>query len=249
MIDLHCHILPGVDDGAESLEDAVAMCRLAAADGCVALVATPHLRRDEWTELPRAEYSEILADLQRAVGAKPRLFLGGEIRVDSELPGALRAAGATAPAPLAGSRYLLLEFEPGGFGPEPLALVEELRGEGWTPIVAHPELTPFLAEEPGLLADLVEAGALAQVTAMSVTGDFGKRPRQLALEWIGEGIAHFLASDSHSPSWRPPGLTRAHEEVARRWGIAVAQRVTLANPLAVVERRPIETRESRAVGS
>ncbi len=145
MIDLHLHLLPGVDDGALDLAQAVAMCRQAVADGCTTLVATPHQRRDEWETADGTALAARLAELQVAAGAEPRLFLGAEVRIDSDLLADLADANSSAyygPLALAGSRYLLLELEPDGLGPEPVALALDLRAEGWWPIFAHPELTP-----------------------------------------------------------------------------------------------------------
>lgn len=245
MIDLHLHLVPGVDDGAQSLEQALAMARIAAADGCRALVATPHQRRDEWSnEDPRRladRLAEVTARLQREdQGALPRLLLGGEIRVDSELLADLARPERSGVLSLAGSRYLLLEFEPSGFGPDPVEIVQELLAEGWWPIVAHPEVVPFFWESgDDLLARLVEAGALFQVTAMSITGEFGKATKSRVWELLRAGSVQFVASDSHRPDWRPPGLAAARRALARELGEALAADLTETHALAVIEDRPL----------
>jgi protein-tyrosine phosphatase len=239
VIDLHLHLLPGVDDGAADLAEALELCRLAAEDGCTALVATPHRRRDEWPDLPAEELAGRLAAVETAAGGRPRLLLGGEVRVDSDLIRDLERPDRGGALPLAGSRYLLLELEPRGLGPDPAALVAELAAGGWRPIVAHPELTPCLVRDPGGLERLVAAGALLQVTAMSVTGEFGRAARARAFELIGAGRAHFVASDAHRAGWRPTGLGRARAEIARHWGQERAAALTETHPLAVVEDRPL----------
>jgi protein-tyrosine phosphatase len=239
VIDLHTHVLPGVDDGAETLEQAVELCRLAAADGCTALVATPHRRRDEWADLPEAELERRLGQVRAAVGESPRLLLGGEVRVDSDLARDLDRPDRGGTLPLAGSRYLLLELEPRGFGPDPATLVAELAAAGWRPIVAHPELTPWLAREPEQVDRLAAAGALFQLTAASVAGDFGRVPRERALELLEAGHAHFVASDAHRPDWRPTGLSRARREIERRFGAERATALTELHPRAVLEDRPL----------
>lgn len=246
MIDLHLHLVPGVDDGAESLEQAIAMARIAAADGCTALVATPHQRRDEWSndDVRRLadRLSELAARLPRdARGSVPQLLLGGEVRVDSELLADLARPGRSGVLSLAGSRYLLLEFEPSGFGPDPVEIVHELRAEGWWPIVAHPEVVPFLWEsDEDPLARLVEAGALFQVTAMSVTGEFGKGTKARTWELLRAGCVQFVASDAHRPDWRPPLLSAARKQLARELGEAVARDLLETNPRAVIENLPFE---------
>lgn len=240
MIDLHLHLLPEVDDGAENLEQAVEMGRIAAADGCRVLVATPHQRRDEWGNGDPQRLADRLAEVALKLPGSPQLLLGGEVRVDSDLLADLARPGHSGVLALAGSRYLLLEFEPFGVGPDPVALVRELLAEGWGPIVAHPEVVPYFWEnDDDLLAQLVEAGALFQVTAMSLTGEFGKATKARAWELLRAGCVQFVASDSHRPDWRPPGLGRAREAVARELGADLAAELTVANPLAVVENRPV----------
>src|SRR5262245_34099498 len=110
MIDLHCHLLPGVDDGAQSLAEAVAMCRMAAEDGCEAMVATPHQRRGEWWNADTDHLAGLAERIQEEVGPGFRVFLGGEIHVDSELLDEIEKLPAGGGVlPLAGSRYLLIE--------------------------------------------------------------------------------------------------------------------------------------------
>lgn len=242
MIDLHCHILPGVDDGAPSLDEAVAMCRLAAADGCEAMVATPHQRRDEWWNAEPADRARLAAladELQDAVGAGFRIHLGGEVHVG---PGLLREIEKLPEGggvlPLAGSRYLLIEFG-AGTPDEAADLVHELVVAGWRPILAHPEFVPWLAADRHLVARLVALGATTQVTAMSVTGDFGRRPQNDSHALLEAGLVHFVASDSHGVRRRPPGLKRAYALIAGRWGEERARRLVLDNPRAVVADRPL----------
>lgn len=245
MIDLHLHLLPGIDDGAESLEQAVEMGRIAAADGCRVLVATPHQRRDEWANDDPRRLADRLAELAAKLPrheneTTPRLLLGGEVRVDSDLLSDLARPDRSGVLALAGSRYLLLEFEPFGLGPDPVDIVHELLAEGWWPIIAHPEVVPFFWENgDDLLAHLVEAGALFQVTAMSITGEFGKATKSRVWELLRAGCVQFVASDSHRPDWRPPGLGRARQALAAELGIALAEELTSSNPRAVVENRPI----------
>jgi protein-tyrosine phosphatase len=239
MIDLHCHILPGVDDGAASLEEATAMCRLAAKDGCEAMVATPHQRRAEWWNADRESLAALAEDLQDAVGPGFRVYLGGEVHVDSELLAEVEKLPAGGLLPLAGSRYLLIELDFLGTARDAIHLVHELSVAGWNPILAHPELIPWLAPDPALIARLVSLGATTQVTAMSVTGDFGRRPQNDVFALLDAGLVHFVASDAHGIRRRPPGLGRAHDLIAERWGDGVAQRLVVDNPRAVVADRPL----------
>lgn len=248
MIDLHCHILPGVDDGARTLGEAVEMCRMAAADGCETLVATPHQRRGSWWNDDREHLARLAEDLQRALGPSPTVLLGGEVHVDTQLLSEVeRLPQGGGILPLAGSRYLLIEFGSTGTEGEAAHLVHELTVAGWTPIVAHPEFIPWLADDPRLVARLVSQGALTQVTAMSVSGDFGRGPQQDALDLIDAGLVHFVASDSHGPRRRPPGLSRACRTIASRWGDETARRLSVDNPRAVIENRPLPGLSASAV--
>jgi protein-tyrosine phosphatase len=237
VIDLHCHILPGVDDGAVSLADAVAMCRLAAADGCTAMVATPHRRHPSFpeltTEVLRAAHGALVEAL---AGEGPAVRLGAEIRVDSELLADLERPDGGALA-LAGSRYLLLEFPRSEVGPPPEEIVHEVVLAGWRPVLAHPEMLPWL--EAPRLGGLVEGGAMLQVTASAVTGEFGRFPQQRAWELLDDGIVHFVASDAHSPTWRAPGLAKARAVLERKLGTSVARLLLEENPAAVLAAVPL----------
>ena len=240
MVDLHAHLLPGVDDGAEALADAVRMCEIAAADGITAAVATPHQRHEWWPNADRNDLVSRFENLLAAVGTKIALAVGAEIRVDSELLAEVDLLPDGSLLPLAGSRYLLLELPPARVGPDPRAVVHELAVAGWRPVLAHPERIPWLAEEPASFAELVERGALLQLTAMSVTGAFGKRAKECCAFLLDNDLAHFVASDAHDESKRPPVLSEAYRFIAGGWGEARARRLTEDNPRAVLEDRPIK---------
>jgi protein-tyrosine phosphatase len=239
MIDLHCHILPGIDDGARTMEEAVEMCRLAAADGCRAMVATPHQRRGAWWNSDREAIAGLARDLQAALGTDLRVLVGGEVHVDSELLAEVEKLPGGGILTLAGSRYLLIELDGQGRAGDAIHLVHELVVADWRPILAHPEFIPWLAGDLDLVKRLVALGALTQVTAMSVTGDFGRGPMAETHALIDEGLVHFVASDSHGVQRRPPGLRRAYQTIAGRWGIEVATRLVSDNPRAVVKNRPL----------
>lgn len=239
MIDLHCHILPGIDDGPPTREEAIAMCRLAADDGCRAMIATPHQRRGRWWNGDRQAIAGLAKDLQAGLGSRLRILVGGEVHVDSELLAEVEKLPEGGILTLAGSRYLLIELDDRGRAGEAISLVHELTVGGWIPVVAHPEFIPWLAGDLDLSARLVSLGACLQVTAMSVTGDFGKGPQADTHALIEAGLAHFVASDCHGTQRRPPGLRRAYQTIAGRWGAEVAKRLVSDNPRAVVQNRPL----------
>lgn len=244
MIDLHTHILPGVDDGAGDLDEAVEMCRRSYEDGCRTLVATPHLRQESyWNDdrrLLEERFETLCTEVAQRLGDDLQLLLGGEIALHAasldeiaELPGGELL-------PMAGTRYLLLEFDWRGLGPDPLELLHEVTVAGFRPIVAHPERYAWLMRDRPLVKAMVDQGALIQLTAMSVVGDLGAMPRD-ASEWlIDAGLAHILSSDTHDPSLRRPGLSDARDYVASRWGEPLARAMVEDHPRAVLEDRPID---------
>jgi len=240
MIDIHTHILPGVDDGPESLSEAVEMCRLAAADGIEAVVATPHQRHEQWINTDRVRLEKLRRQVQREVGTSPRVILGAEIAVDSELLSELESSVGGGLVPLAGSRYLLLELNPLGIGPDPLWLVHELAIEGWAPVFAHAEAVPWLAGNLGLMERLAQRGALFQITARAVTGELGRNMKARCRTLVDAGLVHFVASDMHGTVERPPGLSQARQAIVSRWGESTARRLTEIHPRAVIENRSLD---------
>jgi len=247
MIDLHVHLLPGIDDGPPTLERAVAMCRRAAEDGCTDLVATPHQRHEFWwngeVEPLRTLKDELETELQERMDNPPRLHLGAEVRVGEGLLEALdsRAEGdpENGALPLAGSRYLLLELSRYVPEPDPAGLIHEVVVAGWRPILAHPEQIHWLVDDLPLVERLVGIGAMLQVTGASVLGNYGRATRDRARALLDAGLAHFLASDGHDLDARPPGLSAARTAVGRRWGDDVAELLTETNPRAVLDDRPL----------
>ncbi len=228
MIDIHAHVLPDVDDGPVDLASAVELCRSAGRDGVETIVATPHQRHESWENADRARLERLRDAVQHAVGASPRILLGAEIAVDSELLAELDRFPDCEWLPLAGSRYLLLELNPMSprVGPHPLGLVHELRLAGWRPILAHPERCSRIADDPALVAQLALAGALVQVTAGSLTGRFGPQIQGWVLRMLDQDRIDFVASDMHDVEQRPPELAVAFEVVRRLGAVAIYARPT-----------------------
>lgn len=227
MIDLHSHVLPGLDDGAADLEEAVAICAAAAADGIEVLAATPHVRHDYPTTVEQMERG--LAALRAAAGGLVRLVGGGEIDID-ELD---RSRDELARFALAGNpRYLLVETPYAGW---PLDLPEKLfrlRTEGITPVLAHPERNSEVQQRPELLEPIVLGGTLVQLTAASIDGRIGRRAQACAATLLRRNFAHLLASDAHAPGLREIGLRAAAEALDDE---ALARWLTTDVPRAIVE--------------
>jgi protein-tyrosine phosphatase len=230
VIDLHSHILPGIDDGARSLEEARELARLAVREGVTAIAATPHVRADYPTTPERMERG--VSELQRDFGdqgIRLEVVRGGE--VDIERLSALSEADLERFTLAGGGRYLLLEFPYFGW---PLALdaaVATLVGLGLTPVLAHPERNATVQERPSRLGGLVAAGALVQVTAGSLAGAFGRSSRNAARALVASGLVHVLASDAHSPDARDAGLAAGVEALE---DAGLAAYLTEETPAAIV---------------
>jgi protein-tyrosine phosphatase len=229
VIDLHSHVLPGLDDGPDALEQSLEIARAAVEDGIAGLAATPHVRDDYPTSVDamRAGVSELRAAL--AAGAVPlELYTGGEVAL-----GRLRALSADdlRGFALAGSRYLLLEFPYHGWPLDLSVRLFELQAAGFVPVLAHPERNPEVMAAPERLEALVAAGALVQVTAASLDGRLGRRTQRSGLELVRRGLAHLVASDAHAPSLRGIGMSAAAAAIGDG---ATARRLTVDVPAAIV---------------
>lgn len=240
MIDIHTHILPGIDDGAEDLEESVKICDLAANLGYQEMIATPHQRHPTWWNTEKVKLEVQLGRLQKKIGDRLRLHLGAEIRVGKGFMKDLETIESSGLLSLAGSNYLLLEFERRNLTVDPVDIVQQVRSAGWRPIVAHPELISAIRDDFGLAVSLVEAGALMQLTATSVTGEFGLEAKEFSYTLLDARMTHFIASDCHGHRRRPPGLKPAMTKIKARWDAEYAEKLAIDNPRAVIENRPVE---------
>jgi len=238
VIDLHTHILPGLDDGARTLEESVAMARSALADGIRVVAATPHVRDDYPTRA--ADMERGVVDLRQAL-AKDGLTLdvrtGGEIALDRL--GALEADELARFGLAGNSGYLLLEFPYYGWPLDLGMRVLELSGRGIVAILAHPERNPEVQAAPERLRALVEQDALVQVTAASIDGRLGRATRRTAFRLLELGLAHLVASDAHAPDVRAVGMTGAVRAVR---DVTLARWLSVDVPAAIVADEPLPAR-------
>lgn len=249
MIDLHIHLLPGVDDGPSDMDEAVKMCRRAAEDGCTTLVATPHQRHDAWANTDVGALERLRARLQHALGGDPRVLLGGEVRVGEGILEALDRGREGGILPLAGSRYVLLELSRVVPDPDPVGLIHELVVGGWRPILAHLEEIGWLADQLRLVESLVGMGAAVQTTGASILGHYGRPVQHRARRLLDAGLVHVVASDAHDTVYRPPGLSEARAAIARHYGEDVAELLTEVNPRAVLADRAVSAVDATGVPS
>jgi protein-tyrosine phosphatase len=241
VIDLHSHILPGLDDGVESLAAALELARTAVADGVEVLAATPHVRDDYPTSADEMERG--IGDLRAAFAAEGvplELRSGGEIALE-RLP--LLAEEELRRFGLGGSkRSLLLEFPYVGWPLELEQTVFDLRVRGWRPVLAHPERNNEVQINPERLGRLVEAGVLVQLTAASLDGRLGRATRATALRLLESRHAHLIGSDAHAPSLREMGLSAAARAVGDP---ELARWLTIDVPRAILDDTPISERPPR----
>jgi protein-tyrosine phosphatase len=231
VIDIHSHILPEVDDGPKSWETAVAMCRMAAQDGIEHMVATPHSNDRYFYD--REYLSGLLQNLQRRIGDRPKLSLGCDFHLSLEN---MQAALVTPEKYRIGNtRYLLVEFSNFGIPTQIDDWLSQMVEHGTRPILTHPERNPILQQSGERVLELVERGCAVQITASAITGFWGAKPRDMAQWFLKKEAVHFLATDAHDTSRRPPVLSEARKMVAKQFGEQLAAALVEGNPQAVVD--------------
>ena len=235
MVDIHSHILWGVDDGPASIEESVAMLKAAGDSGTTDIVATPHAN-------PRYVFDHDLAqrriqELAAAVGVPPKIHVGCEFHLSFDNVDHLMESLAT--YTINARQYLLVECPDFHIGSHTETVFRRLVAAGIVPIVAHPERNPVLRQKLARVEAWVELGCLMQLTALSITGGFGASARTASIRLIERGLAHIVASDAHDPVNRHPRLLEARQAVASRFGEDVAEILFIDNPRAVVEGAPL----------
>jgi protein-tyrosine phosphatase len=238
-VDVHCHVLPELDDGPASLEESLDLCRALVADGITTVFATPHQlgRYDgvNTASVVREALVRLQAELAQA-GVPLELAPGADVRIDERLPHLMDAGEVIAAGPE--GRHLLLEL-PHGMFLDPLPTIEALAERGIQTIMTHPERHRYLAGTTDRLRAWMEAGAALQVTAGSLLGDFGSLARQEAWRMASGGMVSLIATDAHDAS-RPPLMTAALEILSQQLGRDFARTVCLENPLRVFRGERVE---------
>lgn len=242
MIDIHCHILPGVDDGAAALDDSVAIAEAAVVDGTRTVVATPHGAGWAYTgslSETQRRVSELQAELTRRE-VDLEVLVGLEVHVTPELA-SLHAQGSI--YTLNGSRYLLVEFPPQVLPAYTDQVLFDLQLRQLVPVIAHPERNLVIAAKPEILWRMVSRGMLAQVTAGSLTGLFGPKTREVAELLVTHHMVHVIASDAHSVAGRGPALSAAVRRVGELIGREAAGSMVTTRPLAILRNESVQAPE------
>lgn len=235
MVDLHCHILFGLDDGAKTIEDSLAMAEDAIADGITHVVATPHASSTYAFDYARVR--ETRDALAEKLDGRLTLATGCDFHLSPENLRSIRRN--VAQYCVNQKDYLLVEFNEFSIPPSMDQTLHELQLAGLRPIVTHPERNGILRTQPERLLKWVQLGCYVQVTAGSLTGVFGPGAQEDAWTWIAQGLVHFISSDAHNTARRPLKLQFAFDAVANRFGKDKAQALLLDNPMAAFEGQPL----------
>lgn len=237
MIDLHSHILPGIDDGAPELEVSLQMARLAVEEGITVVACTPHIFPGVYDNDAigiRAAIGELQAALD-AAAIPLRLVVGADVHLHPDFLTNLRTGMVPT---LADSQYVLIELPTHVPPPQLEHYLFSVLTAGYVPILTHPERLRWIETHHALIGRLVRGGLWVQITAGSLTGGFGRRAQYWAERLLGDGLVHLLATDSHNMRRRPPRLRQAHEIASASLGREEADNLVLVRPQAILDRQP-----------
>ncbi len=231
MIDIHHHLLPGLDDGPPNLDISVKMVEMAARDGITHIVCTPHA--NDRFAYNRARNEALVEELRGRVSGKVTLGLGCDFHMSYDnIQDALDHPDRYS---INGRKYVLVEFGDTSIPESTTDSLYELNVSKQRPIITHPERNPVLQRHPERLASWIRDGALVQVTASSFTGRFGRTAQATAERFVKRNWVHFLATDAHNLESRAPVMTPGYEYLKKHHGVETAERLCNSNPRAVFE--------------
>ena len=241
MIDIHTHILPMIDDGPTLVQESLEMCRIAVNDGIKKIIATPHVQNGLY-DLDANKVLEkihMLNQLLKQEGLDLVIFPGAEVHINDRLLDAEILRESSILTINGGKKYILLEFPFQWVPPKTEQIIFKLKSMGFTPILPHLERNYRIQRNPNMVVHFVEMGAILQVTAQSITGDFDAAPMKCALWMLKNNLVHVIASDAHSPVARPPILSKAVKVVSDMLGEEAAKKMVLEHPRMILEGLPL----------
>jgi len=232
VIDLHCHLLPGIDDGPAHMDDALAMAQQAVADGIHTVVVTPHIHPGRYNNERHTikQATQQLHTALQAHGIALRVLPGAEVRISPESLELLLQDRVPPIGRYRGCPVVLLELPHSGIPLGSLQFVQKVISLNIQPVIAHPERNKAVMDDPQRIAPFVHAGCWLQITAGAVTGQFGPQAQAAAAHIVGQGDARWVASDAHNTSARPPLLSPALQHITTQWGEPTAQRLFHTHP-------------------
>lgn len=245
IIDLHCHILPGLDDGIQEVGESVEACRIAVQDGITGIVATPHYKEGFFEAAPETIRAAI-SDLKKRLvgeGLQLQIYPGSEVHLTDNIPGKIRNGSILTLNDT--QKYILLELPYTQYPVEFEQHIFALQLAGIKPVLAHPERVRYFKDDIGRVAEAVRLGALTQVTSSSIMGIFGEETTNMCFELAAKGLIHIIASDSHDASRRAPRLMDACGAIAKVVGEEGALKMISHNPLAIIRGDEVEETTAR----
>lgn len=234
MIDLHSHILPELDDGSQSLEESLAMARMAVQSGVTVMVATPHCMDDRAQQVYAAW--RLLREALRDTEVPLKLYLGMEI---FGTPDTVRLLRSGRLFPLNGTQYPLIEFSFRSTGEEETQILRQILQAGYRPLVAHPERYGYVQENPELVNLWTKMGCLLQVNRGSLLGRFGSGAQRMAVELVDRGFVTAVATDAHSPRIRTPWMKDIQALLSQEFSPQLAHALLVRNPQRILKNEPL----------
>ena len=227
MIDIHCHILPDIDDGPKTFDESVAMAKMAAEDGIAAIVATPHLNEKLYDPVEISRRVHWLNHLLRKAKIPVTILQGADVSVVFRPQ---QVQGFT----INDTEYILIEFPHTHLPWNAREIVGNFVTNGYKPIITHPERNPSISAKPQALLDVLMDSCYVQVTAGSLTGEFGKTAQECAVHLLRAGVVDVLATDAHSTTYRKPGLSAGVKAATGIVGADAAQQMAFGTPAKVI---------------
>jgi len=236
MVDLHAHILPGIDDGPASIEESIQMSRLAFQDGIRTIVATPHIGKFPNTREIISEKVNQLKERLRLENINIELLFGSDLEFSAEI---FSFIGNKSVVTINNSRYLLLDIPHSLMPPNVERHIERMLELGIVPIIAHPERCIQIQEDLNILYSLVKAGAILQITASSILGKIGSKAEEVARNILKRGLAHVIATDTHGLNKRRPLLREAVEIASGIVGRDAVLAMVTTTPRDIIDNKPL----------
>lgn len=239
MIDIHCHLLPGIDDGPSTLQESLELCRIAVADGITHAIVTPHIHPGRWENDSEIIARKLDALLSLSHEEQVPLHIGyaGEVRLTDQIMQQVDEGKIPYYGMVDGYQIMLLEFPHAHIIPGSEKIVDWLLRQNIRPVIAHPERNKRVMNDPASILPFVEAGCWLQVTAGSVLGDFGERARIVAEQLLRDDLVAVLASDGHNNKARQPQMSEAFRVVSAAYSESRARRLMIETPAKIVSRQ------------